>query len=201
MTQLYDTDIWSTIPEEDLWIFDKLILSRKLGHKCGPAGVPVPIPGMYVVRPVVNLMGMGLGAYVTKLDFNTDHLPPGTFWQEYFDGRHLSVDFKYGMQIRCTQGFNCKTNLSRFTKWEITNDEPYMPAVVHNIIKRHEYVNVELVDERVIEVHLRANPDFNDGAVEIIPVWKDENFIMEDKRFRYIKDIDGDRLGFYKRYN
>ena len=33
-----DDDVWELAHEEDLWIFDKLILSKRLGYQCGPVG-------------------------------------------------------------------------------------------------------------------------------------------------------------------
>ena len=41
--QIGDPDIWDKIKPDDLWIYDKLILSRKLGYLCGPAGVAPPV--------------------------------------------------------------------------------------------------------------------------------------------------------------
>ena len=29
---------WKTADPDELWVMDTLILSRKLGYKCGPAG-------------------------------------------------------------------------------------------------------------------------------------------------------------------
>ena len=199
MKPLYDTDVWSTVDAEDLWIFDKLILSRRLKYVCGPTGVTVPRPGRYIVRPCVNLMGMSLGAKIVHLEKSTDHLPAGYFWQEIFEGRHLSIDFKWNKMIRCTEGFVNKNNISRFDRWIVTDDYPRLPAIVHRLVTKYEYANVEMIGGKVIEVHLRGNPDFDDGAVEVIPVWNDESPEVDD-RFVYVPDEDGDRLGFYKRY-
>ena len=33
---------WRSPKSDDLWALDKLILSKKLGYKCGPAGIDVP---------------------------------------------------------------------------------------------------------------------------------------------------------------
>ena len=40
-----EDDVWSLIPPENLWLTDKLLLSRHLGYDCGPTGVDVSIPG------------------------------------------------------------------------------------------------------------------------------------------------------------
>jgi len=56
-----DSDAWLACHDDDLWIFDKAILAKKLGHISGPRGVNVPAAGEYIVRPVMNIMGMGRG--------------------------------------------------------------------------------------------------------------------------------------------
>ena len=64
-----DDDVWFDCHEDDLWIFDKLILSRKLGYVCGPVDADVPKPNHYIVRPCVNPAGMGRGATIEYIDF------------------------------------------------------------------------------------------------------------------------------------
>ena len=54
---MWEDEAWLNCHNEDLWIFDKLILAKKLGYVCGPIGVDVPEPGYYIVRPCVNIMG------------------------------------------------------------------------------------------------------------------------------------------------
>lgn len=196
---LYDEDIWPLVPLSDRWIFDKLLLSCELGHISGPPGVDVPKPDVYVVRPCVNLMGMGLGMQFCYIEKETDDLPPGHFWQEVFVGDHLSIDYYKGELLRCTRGEKHEHMPQRFTRWTVIDHQPEMPAVVEYFIDAYPQVNVETIGGKVIEVHLRGNPDFDDGAVEIIPVWKDSD-IQCPQGFTWVADPDGDRLGFYKRY-
>jgi hypothetical protein len=200
---LYDHEVWPTVNPDDLWIFDKLILSRKLGYPCGPSGVAVPQPGYYVVRPCVNLAGMGTGASIKWLN-NTPVdawvVPAGYFWQERFVGRHLSVDYQSGRQLRCTEGVRHGDDLTRFHHWFMTDDQPRLPKIVQDIVDRYKHVNVEMIDGKIIEVHLRGNPDFDDGAVEIIPVWRDEKFSAPPSGFDFVPAPDFERLGFFKRY-
>jgi len=190
---LYDDEVWPLIEDDDLWIFDKLILSRKLGNVCGPTGVPVPSPNRYVVRPCVNLMGMSKGVSIEHIDNSTDHLPAGYFWQEVFEGRHLSVDYKDGHQILCTQGFSNTEDVTKFDRWVVTDDTPNLPDLIKDIVVKYPTVNIEMIGGKIIEVHLRGNSDFVDGATEIIPLWKREGYTFVD-------DPDGDRIGFFKKY-
>ena len=87
-----ETQVWSIAHPEDLWVLDKLILSRHLNYTCGPVGVDVPKPAHYIIRPCVNALGLGIGTQKIFLTKSTDHLPTGYFWSEVFFGRQLSVD-------------------------------------------------------------------------------------------------------------
>ena len=69
MDPIDDTIAWEQYPNYRTW-FNKLWLSEKLGYQCGPAGVGVPKKGNYIVRPIYNLMGMGLDAKIMYLDPN-----------------------------------------------------------------------------------------------------------------------------------
>ena len=86
-------DEWNLIHEEDLWVYNKLFLSRRLGHLCGAIGCPVPVSGHYIVRPSINLLGMGRFSRIEWIEKSTDHFHPSEFWCEIFKGIHYSVDF------------------------------------------------------------------------------------------------------------
>jgi hypothetical protein len=104
--QIGDPDIWDTIDPDDLWIYDKLILSRKLGYVCGPAGVAPLVTDRYIVRPCVNFRMMSLGAQFMQLGPDDhDKIHHGYFWCEVFKGRHLSFDYNYGKQVLAVEGF------------------------------------------------------------------------------------------------
>ena len=91
---LDDHETWNKCHVDDLWIFDKLILAKKLDYVCGPHGVSVPQKNNYIIRPCVNLMSMGRGAFFKELSPSmNDEIPEGYFWCEMFGGKHYSVDF------------------------------------------------------------------------------------------------------------
>lgn len=97
--------VWKNVDPDDIWVMDKLILSRKLGYDCGPVGLDVSAPGYYIVRPCVNMLGLGLGAQQIWLEKETMHLPLGYFWGEWFEGRH----FEYRLSLGET-GFSSRRN-------------------------------------------------------------------------------------------
>jgi hypothetical protein len=184
MQQVNDCDVFETIDVADLWCCDKLILAKQLGYYCGPAGV-APKPGTYIVRPVMNLRMMGLGASIEYL--NSDSIPLGYFWCEVFSGRHLSFDYHYGSQTLAVEGFRSSSRLDRFSYWTRISEQFVLPPVLEEVASRYEHFNVEVIGDRVIEVHFRYNDDFeNHNADTIVPVWK-ENFYAS---------ACGDRLGF-----
>lgn len=188
MDQISDADVWEFINPDDLWIYDKLILSKKLRHECGPAGVAPRWISNYVVRPCVNFKMMGHGATIQHLTPDSYDIPHGYFWCEMFNGRHLSFDFHLGKQVLAVEGFRDDPNdLTRFSKWTKVNDQFELPLILQQIADRYAYLNVETVGGKVIEVHLRYNDDFrNHDGDTIIPIWKDN----------FYSSPCGDRLGF-----
>lgn len=190
---------WKVADPDDLWAVDKLILSRKLGYNCGPTGVDVPKPGWYVSRPCVNAMGLGLGAEKVWLDKETMHLEYGHFWCEWFEGRHLSVDYEYGKQVLCVEGFKPNNTFTKWNRWVRTNDEVPLPKLLNTFADKYKYMNCEFIDGKLIEVHFRYNEDFEEDITEFIPVWIGEE-INPPPGFRYIKypDVHG-RVGAYVR--
>ena len=175
---------------------DKLILSRKLGYTCGPVGVDVPKPGWYIVRPCVNALGLGLGAQKIWLEEETMHLPVGHFWCEWFEGRHLSVDYHYGLPKLCVEGHKQKETLTRWDRWTKTDDFVHFPDILDPFIHMPK-INCEFIGGNLIEVHFRGNPDFEDDISEFIPVWQGQN-ISPPQGYRYIQypDMHG-RIGAY----
>jgi len=192
-----DEDIfWKNADPDHLWLMDKLILSRKLGYTCGPTGLDVPMPGYYIVRPCVNLMGLGLGAEKVYIEKETMHLPLGYFWCEWFEGRHLSVDYQYGLPKLCVEGFKKPDTFTRWDRWVKTNDFVHFPDVLDDFI-HYPKVNCEFIGGKLIEVHLRGNPDFEEDIQEFIPVWNGQSTVPP-KGYRYVDYPDvHDRIGAF----
>ena len=152
-----DDDVWELAHEEDLWIFDKLILSKKLGYQCGPVGGWAPESKEYIIRPCVNMVGMSKGAYIDHIEKNTDtdYLPAGFFWCEIFEGRHLSVDYDFGIQGLTTEGFRDKDDdLWRFKRWTKVDDKVEYPKILHKLVGKYPTINCECIGRNLIEVHL-----------------------------------------------
>lgn len=193
-----DKDVWAQCPIDYLWIYDKLILSRKMGHLAAPAGIAVPRADWYIVRPITNIRMMSRGAkklWLTPQD--TDSVPDGFFWSECFEGRHTSVDFHYGIQELAVEGFRNSDRLDRFCRWERINDQYQFPSVLGDLWRKTPWINVEYVDHKIIEIHLRWNDDFSNHAADVIyPVWRDES-VEQPPRTSWYASASGDRVGFW----
>ena len=186
-----DYDAWVSASVDDLWLFDKLILARRLGYCCGPAGVPVPHAGVYVVRPVTNLAGMGRGASLQYLGPKTE-LPPGYFWCEVFTGQHLSIDYCYGVAVLSVEGLrDPAAPLWRWNRWQVVDN--ILPLPLSELAK-FPYLNIEYIGGHAIEVHLRHNPNFEYSNTVAIPVWDD---MVLDTTRTFVASPEYKRKGFY----
>jgi hypothetical protein len=190
--------VWSNTPANELWVMDKLILARTMGYNCGPVGMEVPEPNWYIVRPCVNAMGLGLGAEKVWLERDTKHLPLGYFWCEWFEGKHHSVDYKYGNQILAVRGYRTSDILTKWDKWEKVTQDFSIPPKLH-MLKSKRWLNIEFIEDEVIEVHYRNNPDFEFNNKEFLPVWEGES-INPPEGYTYIEhpDIHGRIGGFIR---
>ena len=209
---------WNRILPQHLWIYNKLFLSRRLGYTCGPMGLEVPKPGFYIVRPCMNLMGMGRHARIEWIEDSTEHLHPAEFWCEVFEGDHLSVDYEYHEdrtgcypqwamdhsvdfhvkeQRLCVKGFKDGDDLYRFTRWEKVDVKVPYPKILTTIgLYRYGWINCEFIGGNLIEVHFRRNPDFAYDNDVAIPVWEDQE-IKTMEGYRYIEEKDYLRRGFW----
>lgn len=181
-----EDEVWLTADPSDLWVLDKLILSLNLGYSCGPIGVDVPSAGYYIVRPAVNALGLGLGAEKVWIEESTDDLPLGFFWCEWFEGRHLSVDFKDGKCLFVVEGTKESNTFTKWTKWEKVDVDCELPEILIPLVEKYQTINVEMIGDKIIEVHLRGNPDFVYGNKDFIPVWEGQK-IDVPKGYKYIE--------------
>lgn len=103
-----DRAAYPLVDIRDRWIFNKLQLAERLGHRCGPSGTPITVPGMYCIRPVMNCAGNGHGGVLQFLCEATSEpddndtiiggitqppFAPGYFWCEWFDGMQTWTDY------------------------------------------------------------------------------------------------------------
>ena len=199
-----DIDAWYRYPQYRQW-FNKLYVADLFGYKCGPAGIPVSESGSYIVRPVYNLAGMGVGAkFMYLIPEDISPIPAGYFWEERFHGTHYSIDYVRNKQefkqLNCFIGVNDPDNLSRFYHWKKSNYQFCLPLEIANIDVPK--INLEVIGDKIIEVHLRNGFERYTHCDEIIPV-----FAKDSPRFlpgyNFVKDVadgygwlENSRLGY-----
>jgi hypothetical protein len=197
MYHLDSQEEWNAIHPDDLWVYNKLFLSQKLGYLCGPVGVPVPCSGAYIVRPMFNLLGMGRFARIEWIEKTTDHFHPSEFWCEIFKGDHISVDFYQKSPILTVLGIREPENpLYKWSRWEKIKKNIEFPEILTNLSGSYDYINCEFIGNCLIEVHFRQNPDFRYDNDVAIPVWdgdKKQNY----ENLEFIEDNDYLRKGFF----
>jgi len=194
MYYLNGDDEWNAINSSDLWVYNKLFLSRVLGYTCGPIGTTVPEPDLYIVRPTINLLGMGRFARKEWIEKYTDHFHPAEFWCEIFEGEHLSVDFHHQTPELVVLGTREALDpYYKWKKWEKVDRKIEFPEILKNLKGNYEWINCEFIGGKLIEVHFRRNPDFRYGNSIAIPVWNDENV----ENMTFVEDSDHLRKGFF----
>lgn len=190
-------DEWNAIHLEDLWVYNKLFLNTRLGYLCGPAGCPVPVSGDYIVRPSINLLGMGRFSRIETLEKNTEHLHPAEFWSEIFTGTHYSVDFRNKKSELVVVGEKSDDDpLYKWKKWTRIDMNFDFPEILNDVKGDYEWINCEFIGNKLIEVHFRRNPNFRYGNTFAIPVWEGEN-IEEKENLKFIEAKEYHRIGFY----
>ena len=50
-----EEEVWKNVDPDDIWVMDKLILSRKMYYNCGPVGLEVTKPGYYIAVSYTHL--------------------------------------------------------------------------------------------------------------------------------------------------
>ena len=201
---LTDAEAWQRYPRVR-WLYDRLQLSLALGYECGPAGTLPPRPGMWFVKPIINLNGMGVDAHARRYDGGPVFpVRPGCFWMPHFVGRHLSLDLaRTASGWQCGLTVECIHRNGRPFEWKRIADLPRLPALLAIGRIDAPYLNIELIGDHVIEVHLRRNHDFDamPEASSAFPVW-DGDPVPADM-VADPEDADGflapRRLGFFYR--
>jgi len=205
---MHDYQAYGLYPQHRKW-FNKLWFSESMGYECGPCGVPPSLSNYYIVRPIMNLSGMSVGARKEFIEAgNMAKVEPGYFWCKWFEGNQYSVTFeKVGnkwLQTSCWKGDRNTDELYKFKKWTRYDHKIFKLPEIFDELSDLDIINVEFIDDRPIEVHLRSSsdPDCN----EFIPIWENEQYLVDKYEvmgYSYIKNYDSadgflktPRLGF-----
>lgn len=174
-----DWEAWQLYPHHQ-WVFNKLLLSQRLGYVCGPTPMPVSQAGEYCVRPIYNLGGMSAGARILWLEpGHVLELPPSHFWCERFVGTQYSVNYVWQQDHFEPQhtsiGENSPEAVYRFERWTVTDHQHHVLPEWINDFADVCNINIEFIEDRIVEIHLRHGEDFPDGATELLCVYEDSD--------------------------
>ena len=195
------------------WVYDKHDLSQRMGVKSWDLEVELPDYYPCFVKPKYNLWGMGESAYKCS---HPDKLPikkEGFIAQEFFKGGHLSTDFViFDSEIVDHFSFiGHKDYEGSFNLWESAkrySDEAYLLAEIlcHYGIG-HAVINVETINGRVIEAHLRPSVQFADISGRILNqalacFFKDKQYIPRareyEKTYSHVYRMEQDAIVYPK---
>ena len=172
----YDYLQFDTLDVADRWIYDKLELSTRLGHHCGPEA-DIPSPGVYCVRPAQSLHGMGRGGFF-KVDTDNWLQEPGYFWCEWFDGPHHWVQYINDVAVSNCVGVMNNSDMLECEQTP-TNIAPALDPVLQNFSR---YLLVEYIGDKIIEAVPRfmvnnAQQRFVSNYRQIDPQYRPERVV------------------------
>ena len=165
-----DIDAWSLYDEYN-FVYNKMFICQYQNISCAPVPItPKKFP--VVVKPIINLYGMGI--YSMKINDISEYNKlwnNTSFWMEYFEGPVQSWDIviRNGMIIYHTywNGCNDINHMGKFDYWEWKSEHNMnnnnnvitlnliMKFVTDNLKKFTGTLNVETINNKIIEVHLR----------------------------------------------
>lgn len=181
---------------EDLrWVYNKMEICKTQDITCAPYGVyPEEYP--IFLKPIHNLKDISVHSFLIQTEDEYDkHFYPGSFWMEFLDGDHLSIDlavirgkpqWSYGFK-----GKRAKDDIYSFDQWNgfEVPDNLMQLVGLWSLIYLKDYtgcVNFEIIHNRIIECHLRlghtahfGNEKFFQAVIDLYDkkVWNyDEKF-------------------------
>lgn len=194
-----DGDCWLLYPRLR-HLHNKLYIANSQGLEAAPHGVAPPHYPVFS-KPIYNLKGMGKGSRIVRSAAELRrHQAPGHMWTRLLVGEHVSSDVALarGKPVwwRHTKGKPGRGGT--FDHWTVeAARRPKLEAYCGSWLRREMagfsgVVNLETIDGRIIEIHLRMSdqwPDlYGQGWVEsLVPLYRDGlwDFADRDRRTGY----------------
>ncbi len=167
-----DAAAWRLNPAHR-YLYDKLRLALAQGLPAAPCGVDplamgLPPEAELIVKPITNLAGMSLNVEFARANALPERA--GSFWCQRLRGEQSSTDCLVRNGETLWQGHTLASperDRERPLYWRLGADlrerEPVVAAFVIRFL--HGYTgmcNLEMIDGRVIEAHLRGSNGFFD---------------------------------------
>ena len=157
-----DATAWVLYPDHR-WVYNKLLICETQDLPHGPHGT---IPEAFPIfsKPIYNMRGMGTGSRaIASLPEYEAALQPGHMWMPLFRGPHVSTDaaLSRGEVLWCRHTTGLARPEGTFDYWTVHADPaPELESYLVAWLERHlagftGVVNLETIDGRIIECHLR----------------------------------------------
>jgi hypothetical protein len=161
-----DATAWVMFPRHN-HVYNKLWICRTQGIAHAPLPIPPPSYPVFV-KPITNLLGMGIGSFRAHGPDDLAAYKPGHFWMELLTGPHVSTDVAVtsgrARWFAHTRGHPIDNG--RFSHWErLADDHSNLAEYLARWIGEHldgytGILNFETIGGRIIECHLRMSVEF-----------------------------------------
>lgn len=148
------------------WVYDKYRAYNLLNE--GPRATVGYTSGDSIVKPRVNFFGLGKNA---TYQFAAGSIPPGYVSQPWAEGPHYSVDLQDGQVLHIYQG---RKHRGRFVLWHRVEACPRVPDQLLRLSREIGRLNFEMIEDKVIEVHLRPSVQFYSEPDYSLVFWESE---------------------------
>jgi hypothetical protein len=188
-----DPDSYRLYPEHH-WVYNKLLVCERQGLECAPHGVaPTRFP--VFSKPIFNLRGMGSGGKVlASLAEYEREQSPGHMWMPLFVGDHVSSDVAVidGDPVWWRHTVGKPLDRGMFDYWTVLAEgRPSVEAYCGDWLRKNlrgysGVVNLETIDGRIIECHLRMADQWVDlngeGWVEsVVELYRRRRWTFRDR--------------------
>lgn len=164
-----DNTAWLTFPDFRI-IYNKLFLSEIQNLESNP--IPItPNKFPIVIKPIINLSGMSKGFYKINNEQEYDNIIKninlaGYFYQPYFSGQQFNYDIiiKDGKIIDyfCVVSYPLEDGMFDYHEFLPDNNKISIKniRIIEDLLDSYTgFINVEIIDDYIIEAHLRINGD------------------------------------------
>lgn len=204
-------------------VYNKLLLSQLQGLDCAPVGI-VPTEYPVIIKPIINLYGMS--QCYKKINSREEYDKEnnyGMFWQKYLDGIQYNIDIVMNdgniIQYFTVESEPDSDGRFKYHKYiDYTLNNNLINFIEETLAGYSGFVNIEVINNYIIEMHLRLNGDtflyskqniddmiqFKETIIQpynFFPVFaKDSNNINWENINNIDFDMDDSKCGEYYRF-
>ena len=146
-------------------IYNKLFISQIQKLDSAPVGI-IPVEFPVIIKPIINLYGMSNGfKKINNMEEFENEENYGMFWQKYLEGIQYNVDLNIidgkVIQYFCViqvPDLDGKFKYHYYKKDYILHKK--IIKLIENLLVDYTgFLNIEVIEDFIIEMHLRLNCD------------------------------------------